>query len=216
MSYKDLDSLRNSDRNRARDATRPSGTERDLNSTSNAGAKRKRTDEDREREYQAAIKERMHTTSGPVSATITPAAAAAATSAASAAAAALVGRGRIIDQRPAWLAAMDNQSPSVQPSINYDATHVEAIKDTESAKSISTASVNKVIDNEDFANEAGAEQDDEMMRLMGFSSFGSTSGRHVEDNDGVARGAVSKSKQRKYRQYMNRTGGFNRPLEKVP
>ena len=32
---------------------------------------------------------------------------------------------------------------------------------------------------------------------------------------GAASGAMSKSKQRKYRQYMNRTGGFNRALDKI-
>jgi U4/U6.U5 tri-snRNP-associated protein 3 len=41
-------------------------------------------------------------------------------------------------------------------------------------------------------------------------------GKPVEDNHvGAGTGAVSKHKARKYRQYMNRKGGFNRPLDKV-
>jgi U4/U6.U5 tri-snRNP-associated protein 3 len=36
----------------------------------------------------------------------------------------------------------------------------------------------------------------------------------VEDNhSGAAKGAAAVKKARKYRQYMNRKGGFNRPLE---
>ena len=51
----------------------------------------------------------------------------------------------------------------------------------------------------------------EMMALMGFGGFGSTAGKHVDDpNANVS--AVRKKTTRKARQYMNRPGGFNRPL----
>jgi U4/U6.U5 tri-snRNP-associated protein 3 len=51
----------------------------------------------------------------------------------------------------------------------------------------------------------------------GFGGFSSTKGEQVEDNKkGPAKGAVSKNKAREYRQYMNRRGGFNRPLAKMP
>ena len=51
---------------------------------------------------------------------------------------------------------------------------------------------------------------------MGFGGFGTTKGKAVEDNQSsAARGASSKNKGRKYRQYMNRKGGFNRPLDKM-
>lgn len=61
------------------------------------------------------------------------------------------------------------------------------------------------------------EEEDVMTKLLGFSGdFGSTKGKAVEDNKKTAaRGAVSKNKARKYRQYMNRKGGFNRPLDKL-
>ena len=56
----------------------------------------------------------------------------------------------------------------------------------------------------------------QMARLMGFGGFGSTKGKEVADNQhGAARGAVKKNQNRSYRQYMNRRGGFNRPLENI-
>lgn len=50
----------------------------------------------------------------------------------------------------------------------------------------------------------------EMAKLMGFSGFSSTKGKKVEGNDV---GEVHVILKRKYRQYMNRKGGFNRPLD---
>jgi U4/U6.U5 tri-snRNP-associated protein 3 len=60
--------------------------------------------------------------------------------------------------------------------------------------------------------------DEEQMRLfMGFGDFNTTKGKAVKDNHTTsARGAVAKNKARKYRQYMNRKGGFNRPLDNLP
>ena len=61
------------------------------------------------------------------------------------------------------------------------------------------------------------EQDAEsmaMMQMMGFSAFDSTAGKSVDDPR-CKMEAVKKKGTRKYRQYMNRKGGFNRPLEKV-
>ncbi|WVQ95790.1 hypothetical protein IAU59_002889 [Kwoniella sp. CBS 9459] len=51
-----------------------------------------------------------------------------------------------------------------------------------------------------------------MASMMGFGGFGTTKGKSVEAN---ADGAVKVNKQRTWRQYMNRRGGFNRPLDKV-
>jgi hypothetical protein len=57
------------------------------------------------------------------------------------------------------------------------------------------------------------EEDEEamMMRMMGFGGFSSTQGKHVEDEFANA-SAVQKKTKRQARQYMNRKGGFNRPL----
>jgi len=56
-------------------------------------------------------------------------------------------------------------------------------------------------------------QDDEaMMAMMGIGGFGSTKGKHVEGNQ---EGGAKVKKVRTWRQYMNRRGGFNRPLDKI-
>ncbi|KAK7700874.1 hypothetical protein SLS64_010725 [Diaporthe eres] len=51
--------------------------------------------------------------------------------------------------------------------------------------------------------------DDDMAAMMGFGGFGTTKGKKVVGNNV---GAVRKEKKTEYRQYMNRVGGFNRPL----
>lgn len=55
-----------------------------------------------------------------------------------------------------------------------------------------------------------SESEIEMMKLMGFGSFDSTKGKKVEGNDVYV---ANIAKKRRYRQYMNRRGGFNRPLD---
>lgn len=63
----------------------------------------------------------------------------------------------------------------------------------------------------------GLDEEEQMRKLLGFTgSFGSTKGSKVEDNhSSSAKGVAAKHKARKYRQYMNRKNGFNRPLEKM-
>ena len=48
-----------------------------------------------------------------------------------------------------------------------------------------------------------------MQAMMGFGGFGTTKNTKVIGNNA---GAVRKEKKTEYRQYMNRAGGFNRPL----
>lgn len=48
-----------------------------------------------------------------------------------------------------------------------------------------------------------------MQAMMGFGGFATTHQKKVEGNN---IGAVRKEKKTEYRQYMNRVGGFNRPL----
>ncbi|KAJ4941631.1 hypothetical protein JOQ06_011509 [Pogonophryne albipinna] len=59
--------------------------------------------------------------------------------------------------------------------------------------------------------EGKTEEEIEMMKLMGFGSFNSTKGKKTDGS--VNAFAVNTSMKRKYRQYMNRKGGFNRPLD---
>lgn len=63
----------------------------------------------------------------------------------------------------------------------------------------------------------GLDEDEQMKLLLGFSGeFGTTKDQKVDDNHKTsAKGAAAKHKQRKYRQYMNRKNGFNRPLDKM-
>lgn len=62
----------------------------------------------------------------------------------------------------------------------------------------------------------GLDEEEQMRKLLGFEGFGTTKGQAVEDNQSTAaRGGAAKNKARKYRQYMNRKNGFNRPLESM-
>ncbi|GMT02614.1 hypothetical protein PENTCL1PPCAC_24788 [Pristionchus entomophagus] len=60
----------------------------------------------------------------------------------------------------------------------------------------------------DITSVAGIE--DEVAKMMGFGGFETTKNKKVDGNDV---GEVKINKQRRYRQYMNRKGGFNRPLD---
>jgi len=69
-----------------------------------------------------------------------------------------------------------------------------------------------MFDMEPEEGEETAEADEAMMAAMGFGGFGSTKDKPV---DGNQEGGVFIKKQRTWRQYMNRKGGFNRPLDKI-
>lgn len=60
--------------------------------------------------------------------------------------------------------------------------------------------------------EGKSEEEQDMLKLMGFSTFDTTKGKHVPGNHVAGVHVIHK---RKYRQYMNRKGGFNRPLDFV-
>lgn len=63
------------------------------------------------------------------------------------------------------------------------------------------------------AYEGKSEEEIQMMKMMGFSTFDTTKGKHV---DGACNASAANIQQkRRYRQYMNRKGGFNRPLDPV-
>lgn len=71
---------------------------------------------------------------------------------------------------------------------------------------------------DDMDVEEGEEDDDivveddamaAMQAMMGFGGFGTTKQKKVAGND---IGGIRKEKKTEYRQYMNRVGGFNRPL----
>ncbi|KAI0093869.1 hypothetical protein BDY19DRAFT_281043 [Irpex rosettiformis] len=62
------------------------------------------------------------------------------------------------------------------------------------------------------AMDATNEDDAAMMAMMGLTGFGTTKGKRVEGNQ---EGSANVKKIRTWRQYMNRRGGFNRPLDKI-
>jgi U4/U6.U5 tri-snRNP-associated protein 3 len=56
-------------------------------------------------------------------------------------------------------------------------------------------------------------EDEKLAQLLGFGGFASTKGQLVESNvSTAARGGRAPRQARKYRQYMNRKGGFNQNL----
>lgn len=73
------------------------------------------------------------------------------------------------------------------------------------------SSLPKKADHEEV--ETLSEEQAVMARTMGFSSFNSTKGKMVPGNQLV--GAIHVVKRQRCRQYMNRKGGFNRPLDKT-
>eukprot|EP00090_Calanus_glacialis_P015763 TRINITY_DN2483_c0_g1_i1.p2 TRINITY_DN2483_c0_g1~~TRINITY_DN2483_c0_g1_i1.p2 ORF type:complete len:141 (-),score=56.05 TRINITY_DN2483_c0_g1_i1:86-508(-) len=67
-----------------------------------------------------------------------------------------------------------------------------------------------ILTEKDF--EGKSQEEIEMMKIMGFGGFDTTKNKKVTDN---VHGDVHVLVKRKYRQYMNRKGGFNRPLDAV-
>ena len=61
-----------------------------------------------------------------------------------------------------------------------------------------------------------SEESAEMMRVMGFAKFRTTKGEQKSvEFLGKVDSEVRIVKKRRYRQYMNRRGGFNRPLDPI-
>ncbi|KAJ1675368.1 hypothetical protein EV182_001409, partial [Spiromyces aspiralis] len=109
-------------------------------------------------------------------------------------------------------AATRSRSPraSSARSASRDRRHVGGHDDvkTPSGERDSAGATVEAVDTDD---------EEAIKKLMGFSGFGTTKacklldvGVHVSGNDV---GEANVKKQRKYRQYMNRKGGFNRPLD---
>lgn len=60
--------------------------------------------------------------------------------------------------------------------------------------------------------EGKTEEEQDMMKMLGFCQFNTSKNKKIDGNED---GAVHVILKRKYRQYMNRKGGFNRPLDFV-
>ena len=106
-------------------------------------------------------------------------------------------------------AEIDSEERGIAPGSGTAAENQKG--EISNQKSNKNNATNKDEDEEDLDDEQK-----QMMQMMGFGGFGTTKGSSVDDNQtSAATGAASKNKGRKYRQYMNRKGGFNRPLDKM-
>lgn len=99
---------------------------------------------------------------------------------------------------------IDRPIPSRSAPVSQSATinvppHFEAPNTTNTVKNEYDEDIEVEIDPDIAA----------MQAMMGFGGFGSTQNKKVAGNDVSA---VRKEKKTEYRQYMNRVGGFNRPL----
>ena len=94
-----------------------------------------------------------------------------------------------------------------------------AIEDKKSSSGSARPKINgaEAIVQVDAAELEGLDEEEQMKLLLGFTGgFGSTKGEKVASNQSTAAvGVAAKHKARKYRQYMNRKSGFNRPLDKM-
>ena len=87
-------------------------------------------------------------------------------------------------------------------------------KDSDKNKTDKNGKLSKDKTKEDILNGKSEMDEMEMMKLLGLpiSGFDSSKGKPGDDASKMS-GARIKSR-RQYRQYMNRRGGFNRPLSK--
>ncbi|KAL8856767.1 MAG: hypothetical protein Q9178_006604 [Gyalolechia marmorata] len=102
---------------------------------------------------------------------------------------------------PAPTKALPNGPKSTPPLAKTNGTTSSAPSDP---KATTAASTSKMDIDEDSDPETA-----QMRRMMGFTDFKTTKNTKVPGNDVYA---VRKEKKTEYRQYMNRVGGFNRPL----
>mmetsp|Transcript_33367 Transcript_33367/g.93635 ORF Transcript_33367/g.93635 Transcript_33367/m.93635 type:complete len:141 (-) Transcript_33367:193-615(-) len=79
-----------------------------------------------------------------------------------------------------------------------------------SASSSSAKSSDDEEEMKEFLLSTDMPEDQMLVKMMGFSAFDSTKGK---DHSGSDLSDVKRATKRQYRQYMNRRGGFNRPLD---
>lgn len=97
--------------------------------------------------------------------------------------------------------------------VRSDAEPSPAVPATDGSTSAAAAAA--TFDTGDDDDEPSEDLEAKMMaEIMGFSGFDSTAGKGVDDPRCKMEG-VHHKEQRRYRQYMNRRGGFNRPLDAV-
>lgn len=68
---------------------------------------------------------------------------------------------------------------------------------------------------EKVLKEGTENEEEDIMAMMGMSGFGTSKNKKVKTNYQKEATGSNKTEARQYRQYMNRKGGFNRPLDAV-
>ncbi|KDQ07923.1 hypothetical protein BOTBODRAFT_180272 [Botryobasidium botryosum FD-172 SS1] len=114
-------------------------------------------------------------------------------------------------ERPSERDRMRGQDSSSKKADERPTPPVRSAQPTPAASSTATP----VPIDLDPAPEEGEDMSDserQMQAMMGFGGFDTTKNKGVEGNQ---TGAANLIKQRTWRQYMNRRGGFNRPLDKI-
>lgn len=104
-------------------------------------------------------------------------------------------------RRPDERSGRRRDSPAGKPSDRIGAA---ASKSSESKQTNGDGSTPMAVDTVEDEEEAA------MRKILGFAKFRTTKNTKVPGND--KNYGVRKEKKTEYRQYMNRTGGFNRPL----
>lgn len=121
--------------------------------------------------------------------------------------------GHIFKESPGDSDGAQGHTPGVYDSENMD-TDLPVSDGTSLLKSKGkTGKQNRIEEqNVDDDEDIVIEEDDSMaamQAMLGFGGFGTTKQKKVAGNNAYA---VRKEKKMEYRQYMNRVGGFNRPL----
>jgi U4/U6.U5 tri-snRNP-associated protein 3 len=102
-------------------------------------------------------------------------------------------------------AARLNRMARLRSQNQDEERRLESLDDSNNNSNNDTDAMKKKKKQQEQKDVAHLDPEEQMKILMGFGGFGSTKGDKVEDNhNSSAKGAASKNKSRKYRQYMNR------------
>lgn len=105
----------------------------------------------------------------------------------------------------------DRDRKEPPPSSKANGASTKGSADSHPTGAMAKSNGEKAVQGMDLDNPDEEDADDAVMRkIMGFAAFKSTQNTKVPGND--KNYGVRKEKKTEYRQYMNRTGGFNRPL----
>lgn len=119
---------------------------------------------------------------------------------------------RLTPSRSLSLAMATTEAAEATNVEEGELDHVEAASSASLLKSTNAAPPDAKAN---ASSQPAALAEDELMRMMQLPTrFDTTAGKAVDDPRAKLEG-VAKKRTRRYRQYMNRKGGFNRPLDAI-